>query len=414
MEKERHGMTDEELSQLMEDVESDRVERKESLSDGDKIRQAICAFANDLPNSRQPGILFVGVDDKGRPTGLSITDQLLQNLASMRSDGNILPFPVLTVQKRTIQGYDIAVVEVQPADAPPVRFKGTVWVRVGPRRAIASLQEERILAERRRYRDAPADIQPLRDVDVNELDQTLFKEVYLPAAVSAAVLVENHRTCEEQMVSLRLADFGPPVVPTVLGLIVLGKRPSWHLPAAYVSFLRVMGEHLGSDVITSHDIHGPLPQLMAQIDELLRLHIMTAVDITSNDKERRYPDYPLPALQQIIRNAIMHRSYEETHAPVRIYWYSDRIEIISPGGLYGHVTTENFGQPGVNDYRNPHLAEAMRHLGYAQHFGIGIQIAREALARNGNPPLEFRFDLGPVMAIVRKKDRPFAGKETRI
>jgi hypothetical protein len=56
------------------------------------------------------------------------------------------------------------------------------------------------------------------------------------------------------------------------------------------------------------------------------------------------------------------------------------------------VTPENFGQPGVNDYRNPHLAEAMRCLGYAQHFGVGIQIARDALARNGNPPLEFRVD----------------------
>ncbi len=79
----------------------------------------------------------------------------------------------------------------------------------------------------------------------------------------------------------------------------------------------------------------------------------------------------------------MHRSYEGTHAPVRIYWFSDRIEVISPGGLYGHVTPENFGQPGINDYRNPNLAESMRHLGYAQHFGVGIQIAREALARNG-------------------------------
>jgi ATP-dependent DNA helicase RecG len=69
------------------------------------------------------------------------------------------------------------------------------------------------------------------------------------------------------------------------------------------------------------------------------------------------------------------------------------------------LTKENFGRAGVNDYRNPNLAEAMRHLGYAQHFGVGIQIARETLARNGNPPIEFKFDLGPVMAIIRKKER---------
>ncbi len=67
-------------------------------------------------------------------------------------------------------------------------------------------------------------------------------------------------------------------------------------------------------------------------------------------------------------------------------------------------TREYFAQPDVNDRRNPNLAEAMRHLGYAQHFGAGIQIARETLVRNGNPPPEFKFDLGPVMAIIRKQE----------
>ena len=191
----------------------------------------------------------------------------------------------------------------------------------------------------------------------------------------------------------------------MLGLLALGKRPSRHLPGAYVSVLRLAGEQLGSNVISSHDIQGPLSRMMSQIDELLKLHIMEAVDMTSGDKERRYPDYPIAALQQIVRNAVMHRSYEGTHAPVRIYWYSDRIEVISPGGTYGHVTKENFGLPGINDYRNPNLAEAMRYLGYAQHFGVGIQIAREALACNGNPPPEFKFDLGPIMAIIRKKEQ---------
>jgi len=398
-------MTNDELEQLLEDIESDRVERKESPADGDKIRQAICAFANDLPGHNKPGVLFVGVNDKGAPVGLAITDQMLQNLASMRGDGNILPFPTMIVQKRRLKGRDVAVVLVQPADAPPVRFKGTVWVRVGPRRAIASPQEERILAERRRYRDAPADIQPLRDADIDDLDVHVFREQYLPAAVSPEVLADNKRDLETQMASLRIIDLGPPPVPTILGMLVVGRKPTHRLPMARVSFLRLAGEELASEVVTSHDIEGPLPRQMEQIDELLRLHVMTAVNITSGDRERRDPDYPIPALQQIIRNAVMHRAYEGTNAPVRIYWYSDRVEVISPGGPYGQVTPENFGRPGINDYRNPNLAEAMRCLGYAQHFGVGIQIARDALARNGNPPLEFQVDARTVVATLRRAGR---------
>lgn len=234
-------MTDPELEELLDNIESDRVERKESCADGEKIRQAICAFANDLAGHNQPGILFVGVNDKGAPVGLAVTDQLLQTLASMRSDGNILPPPAVTVQKRCLKGQDVAVVIVEPADAPPVRFKGTVWVRIGPRHAIATVQEERLLAERRRFRDAPADIQPLRDAGLDELDSDLFKNVYLPAAVSADVLAENQRPVLDQMASLRLVHLGPPAVPTVLGMLVLGKQPVRHLPMAYILIRRKPG-----------------------------------------------------------------------------------------------------------------------------------------------------------------------------
>lgn len=399
-------MTDTELEALLNEIESDRVERKESSADGDKIRQAICAFANDLSGHNLPGVLFVGVDDQGTPTGLPITDQLLQNLASMRNDGNILPLPALSVQKRHLSGHDVAVVMVQPADAPPVRYKGVVWVRVGPRRAVASPQEERILAERRRYRDAPYDIYPLRDVDPEELDGSLFQNTYLPAAVARSVLEANSRSTHEQMASLRLVESGTNPIPTVLGLLAIGKRPERHLPMAYVTFLRLRGTELASEVITAHELCGPLPRLVPQIDELLRLHIMTRIDITSSDKEQQHPDYPLSALVQIVRNAILHRTYEETNAPIRIYWYSDRIEIISPGGPFGRVNATNFGQPGISDYRNPHLAEAMRVLGYAQRFGVGIQIAREALARNGNPPPQFQVEPHTIVATIRRTTEP--------
>ena len=111
--------------------------------------------------------------------------------------------------------------------------------------------------------------------------------------------------------------------------------------------------------------------------------------------------YPLPALQQLVRNAVMHRTYEASNMPVRVYWYDDRIEITSPGGPFVAVSIENFGQPGVADYRNPNLAEAMRVLGFVQRFGAGLAIARRELASNGNPPPEFVVQLSHVHVTVR-------------
>ncbi|RME48149.1 MAG: transcriptional regulator, partial [Deltaproteobacteria bacterium] len=78
-------------------------------------------------------------------------------------------------------------------------------------------------------------------------------------------------------------------------------------------------------------------------------------------------------------------------------------EIQSPGGPYGKVTKDNFGQPGITDLRNPSLAAAMRNLGLAQRFGVGIAIARNALAANGNPPPAFTVTDTHVLVTVRRK-----------
>jgi ATP-dependent DNA helicase RecG len=396
-------MTDGELERLLDDIESDRAERTESTTDSDKFRQAVCAFANDLPDHQEPGILFVGVDTRGRPTGVAITDQLLQNLASMRGDGNILPFPSLDVQKRVLKGREVAVVIVFPASAPPVRFKGTVWVRSGPRRGIASPDDERRLNEKRRHHDLPADVRPILSADLDSIDELLFRRIYLPSAVSVEVLEQNMRTVEHQLMSARFAAPGPPPCPTMLGILTVGRSPTDWLPGAYVQFLRIDGTELGDPIRAQHELRAALPDLMKELEQILRVNIEVAVDITSGPVEVRRPDYPLVALQQIVRNAILHRSYENTNAPVRIYWFNDRVEVQNPGGPYGQVTKENFGSPGVSDYRNPNLAVVLRDLGYVQRFGTGIPMAREAMNRNGNPPLEFQVEDSFIAAILRRR-----------
>jgi ATP-dependent DNA helicase RecG len=399
-------LDDADLEALLDDLESDRAERKESFK-GDapeKVRQAICAFANDLPNHRQAGVVFVGAKDKdGSPSGLDINDELLRQLADIRTDGKIGPMPTMTVEKRILKGAELAVITVLPADAPPVRYQGRIWIRTGPRRDIASAQDERILNEKRRYRDLPFDLQPVPFASLSDLSRLTFESEYLPNAVAHDVLAANERSYAERLSACRMLQSADEPTPTVLGCIVLSQRARDLIPCDYIQFLRIDGITLADPIKDEEAIDGPLAQILRRLDDKLEAHIQTAVDLTSGAMEQRSPDYPLTALQQLARNALMHRTYESTNAPVRITWFNDRIEITNPGGPYGIVTRQNFGKPGYTDYRNPNLAEAMRVLGFVQRFGVGIQTAQKALVDNGNPPAEFDPQDTLVFVTVRRK-----------
>ncbi len=396
-------LNDHELEALLWDLESDRAERKETFKGDapDTVRQAICAFANDLAGHQAAGIAFIGVQDNGQPAGLPITDELLLNLASIRSDGNILPLPSMSVEKRTLLGSEVAVITVMPSDAPPVRYKGRTYIRTGPRRGIASAQDERILNERPRYRDLPFDLQPVSFATLADLNRNTFESEYLPGAFSADTLEANNRSYEERLSACRMIDSIDSALPTVLASLVLGNRPRDLIPSAYIQFLRFDGDELDAPIIDEAAIDGRLGEVLTRIDDKIKANISTRVDLESGATEKRRWDYPLAALQQLIRNAVMHRAYESTYAPIRFTWFRDRIEIVNPGGPFGMVTTENFGRPGVTDYRNPNLAEAMKVLGYVQRFGVGIATARRLLNENGNPPPEFEPRDTHVLVTIR-------------
>ncbi|MEW5723446.1 MAG: RNA-binding domain-containing protein, partial [Thermodesulfobacteriota bacterium] len=346
--------TEEQLKALLADNESDLAERKESWKGDapDTGRQAVCAFANDLPDHRKPGVLFVGAKNDGRPSNLYITDELLRTLSDIKTDGSILPPPTLVVDKLRLRDAEIAFVTVQPSDSPPVRYKGRIYIRTGPRRDVATAQDERILNEKRRYRDIPFDIQPLPSCNLSALSRVLFEQEYLPYAFSPDFVEANDRSYEQRLAACRMIASVDNLAPTILGVLVLGMSPRDWLSGAYVEFIRFAGTQVSDPILDEVAIDGGLGQILRRIDDKIDSHNRNEVDVRSSNIEARLAPYPRVALQQLIRNAVMHRTYQDTNAPVRVYWYDDRIEIINPGGPFGAVTQQNFGQPGITDYRN--------------------------------------------------------------
>ena len=394
-------LSNQHLMNIIEGGESDRIEFTEATNDMDKIRQAICAFANDLPAYGMPGFIFIGTRDDGSCADLTITDKLLQKLGGLRNDGKILPFPVIDVSKQTVSGCEVALVQVEPSDNPPVKVDGRCWIRVGPRRAQASAEEERRLTEKRRWGNLSYDLQGVKGASVaTDLNLQIFENDYMPQAVSPEVLAANERSRPEQLQALRLST--QDGLPSVTAILTLGKDPQYWFPGAYVQFVRYNGIEVTDAIVDHREISGVLPEQLLELDRVLKTNISQALD-TSGDLHKENPDYPLVALRELVRNAVIHRNYENSNTPVRIHWFTDNIQIVSPGSVYGAVTQENFGQPGITAYRNPTIAEAMKNLGFMQRFGIGIATANRALEDNNNPPVEFDVQENFVTATVKKQ-----------
>ncbi len=383
-------MTEERLRKLMVDLESDRIERTTSFRE-DKLGPAVCALSNDFPNHRKSGYILLGIDDAGKVKGIKIGDEDLQKIGNVKSNGNVLPQPSITVSEVfNIDGGDVVAVEVRPSLYPPVRYDGRCWIRVGPRRSIATMEEERILTERRASYAKTYDLIPALGTTIEDISIELFKINYLPSAIDKETLAENERTTEEQLASLRFYD-SREKCPTNAGILLFGLNPEFYLPGSYIQYIKFSGEEMTSDVEFEKKFSGALITELKQLDDFIKSNIIKERPIkTGSFQEETIRNYPYWALRELTMNAVMHRSYE-SNAPIYIYEFSNRIEIINPGGLYGEVTTQNF--PNASDYRNVVIAESMRVLGYVNRFNFGVKRAIDELRKNGNGEPDFDLSL---------------------
>ena len=374
-------ITKEHLQKILSDTESYHIEKTVATDNMDKFSQAICAFSNDVADSKKKGYLIIGVRDNGELAGLQVDDKLLLQISNIRTDGNILPQPVMTVEKFSFAQGDVLVVEVTPSQVPPVRYRGRIWVRVGPRKSIATKAEEKLLTERRLSNIRTFDAMPCLGTTLEDLDITLFKKEYLFKAVAEDILQEDKRTIEEQMAALGLYDLRYQC-PTNAAIVLFGNNPERFLHGAYIQYVRFKGLDRAGDIINEHKFSGNLCKVLPRIDVFVETSIAQKRPIPiSVLREKTVSKYPYWATRELLMNAIMHRDYE-SNAPVAFYEYDDRIEIQNAGGLYGKVSANNF--PNVSDYRNPFIAEAMKVLGYVNRFSRGVYRVQKELEENGN------------------------------
>ena len=398
-------LTKDEVYKLARVPESENLEKTKSVRSTDKLGAAICAFANNLSGDGACGHLLIGVNDDGTLAGMRFSDEECQRIGALKADGNLLPAPSLSTRCYAYEEGDILVVEVYPSRNVPVAYKGDVWVRVGPRRSVANIEDRHRLKERYASQQRTFEELPCLAATLDDLDLKLFKNEYLPLAIEREIIEGDERPLEQQLAALRFFDLERNV-PTNLGVLLLGKFPERYIPGAYLQYVSFKGEDNGSEVLTALEFRGGLLKMIPKLDEFVKTTIVSPrpVLVTALREEERVK-YPIWATRELLLNALIHRDYSFGNAPVKFYEYANgRFEVVNPGGLYGRANATNF--PLVNDYRNPLLALAVKVMGYVNKFNRGIAKVKKELAENGNPPPYFDLNRGTEfrVTVVARQD----------
>ncbi len=211
--------------------------------------------------------------------------------------------------------------------------------------------------------------------------------------------------------------------PTLAGLLVAGVFPQQFFPRLEVTFTvypgptKVPPSDSGIRYLDSTHLVGSIPDILQDAFAFLRRNMRIGAQITS---ALRYelPDYPFTAFREALVNALQHRDYspEGRASQVQVNLYSESLEILSPGGLYGAAQTvadkNTLTLPGVSATRNLNLSRLLEytpfigedgHPGYViENRGTGLIQIQEALKRAQMPPVSLKNYTTAFCLTMRK------------
>lgn len=389
---------------LIEIWESQTTEFKREFTT-DPIRESLVSFSNDYME-QDGGVIIIGVDPKSKQVvGIDGNgDDLMLRITGLCRDGNIVPTIAPEMYTIAVESKEVLIVEIKKSDRRPHRSNNICYIRIGTANKKATPDEEFELI--RRSGRIPFDLAPVRESSLEDLDLNKFEQEFLPRRISTDVLALNGRTTIDWLENLKfIYREANRYVPTIAAILLFGKQPQKFVPHSSIDFLRFEGEDPSYPIVDRKEISGSLDQLIKIGVELVEQYMIKGYRFSERSPVRTdIYEYPLRAIREAIANAVVHRDYEFSRSQVSIKMFDDRVEILSPGGLFGIMTRENFGT-GVNDYRNPTLAVGLNFLGLVEKAGTGIFLIKRQMRENGS--LEPAFEIGDKYLLAKLPAHPY-------
>ncbi|MGB7340574.1 MAG: ATP-binding protein [Phototrophicaceae bacterium] len=201
----------------------------------------------------------------------------------------------------------------------------------------------------------------------------------------------------------------PDGKPTVAGILMFSDYPQQWLPQSSVVFAKFVGKTpRGESGLAGYtrreELTGPLPRLIEASWNLIWGEMAVSAVVKGLEREER-TEYPQFAVREAIVNAICHRDYRLRGRRIELRMYSDRLEVISPGGLPGFITVENIKDEHFS--RNPRIVNGLFQWGYIEELGLGIDRMIEVMEQAGHQPPN--FDARPysfAVSLQNEREKP--------
>lgn len=425
-------MVEKELHELIEKIQTQGCEGQttevKSARQGcpEKLYDTISAFSNQ----NSGGVMLFGLDEKQgfQRVGVYDAQDLQKKVMEYCEQMTPVVRPVFTVCEEG--GLVFLSAEIPPLDlaerpcfkTAKGRLKGS-YIRVGDGdKPMTEYEVYSYEAFRKKYRD---DIRPAERVSLQSLDQERLKEYLARKKHERPNL--SHLSVQQLYELTGITQEGQV---TLAALLLFGLYPQAYYPQLSIIATCVPAEEMGqldengNRFTDTKRIEGTLPDMLDGALTFVRNNMRVATRIDPQTGQRiDLPQYPMDAVREAVLNALVHRDYSfhTEGMPIQIVMYTNRMEIINPGGLYGRLTVDQLGnaQP---DTRNPVLVTAMETLGKAENRYSGIPTIRYAMKKQGLPSPVFEDSRGEFSVVLynhsvpanAETEKPVAGLEDQV
>ena len=396
--------TNADITTFIEQGENAELEFKRDDERPEKIAREIVAFAN-----LRGGILLLGVEDKGEKIS-GLTKKNIQEWMMDTVIGRyVKPQIEVELEVVTLADKQIAVIEIPKGIARPYALvhndREDYYIRRGDTCQLIQRQELIRLFESGGH--LHSETFPVPGTDIQNLHEGRIKE-YFFQRLGFSPQDDLNKLLENRDFLVKSGD--DKYCLSIFALALFGRDILSKLPQASLRFTVYEGEDKDYSPLLDEQLDLPTVEYRREVTQQIlepALHHhhffqshLSEEQIIEGTRQRIW-HYPPLALRELIVNALVHRDWTKNDC-VRVVAYSNRLEIISPGGLHNGMTVEKI-KLGDSLPRNPKMARVMRDYGYVEQQGMGIRrtVIPQMLDENGCEP-EFIADEDSFTVILYK------------